>query len=634
MSIAFRLLGTPKVRMGHRWVALPPDRPSGLLIYLAVHQDWVARAEVRNLLWPEAGETAAHNSLRQVLIRARTLPYVRTLEVEPRRLRLNVPTDLEGFSRAVAERDWAGAIRAYTGEFCAGFSLRDTTEYQDWLEREREHHRAAWHQAALKRALELERDGHFEDAAGLLERTLEADPLAEDAMHAWLQAAALSGHRDVALERYGRFCTSLRDEIGLEPLETTQALVASIRRGTLTPSLAPVGRAANAPLRAAAPAWPPRSSPLVGRAREWARLEAAWKAAQIIVITGEAGVGKTRLMLEFAASKGAYRVIDGRPGDANIPFVTFTRYLHRVLEAHPDLRVPDWARAGLAQLIPERGPEATPPAPGERLRLFDDATELALITQGDEVALLGDDVQFFDRSSLELVSHGVTRALEREGGPLHLIATFRRGELPAEFEAILRRFVDAGHVIQMELGPLEPDATRAMVGGIAPGAEPLADALHHYTGGNPGFIAQTLDALLEHGTLERATALGRLPEGFVLPAGPTAAIRRRLERLSPAALQLVRLAAFVPEDFQPDLVTLALDLVPLEQAVLLEELEAASLVCAHRFVGELVAEVVRSTTPSTVRTLLHHRIALALERLGASPERIAAHRLEALGGIP
>jgi DNA-binding SARP family transcriptional activator len=634
MTVFVQLLGSPKLRMGHHWIALPPDRPSGLLIYLAARGEWVSRAEVRALLWSEADETASHNSLRQVLVRARALPYAHALEVEPRRLRFDVPTDLERFSRAVTERDWAEAIRAYAGEFCAGFALRDTTEYQDWLERERERHRGVWHQAALKRALELERDSYFEDAAGLLECALEADPLAEDAMHAWLRVAALSGHRDVALERYERFCANLHHELGLEPLETTRALIASIRCGTLTPSGAAVGRATNAALRAASPAWPPRTSPLVGRSREWARLEAAWKAAQIIVITGEAGVGKTRLMLEFAASKGVYQLIDGRPGDADIPYVTFTRYLRRLLEAHPDLKVPDWANASLAQLIPERTADGTWSAPSERLRLFDAAIELALIGQGDDVALLGDDVQFFDRPSLELVSHGVTRALERVGEPPHLLATFRRGELPPEYEAILRRFVDAGRLALLELGPLELDATRAMVGEIAPGAEPLADALYRYTGGNPGFVAQTLDALREKGALHQAIAEGHLPEGFATPAGPVAAIRRRLERLSSAALQLVRLAAFAQQDFRPDLVTLVLDLVPLEQAVLLEELEAASLVCAHRFVGDLVPEVVQSTTPSTVRTLLHHRIASALERLGANPERVAAHRLEARGEMP
>ena len=640
MPTFLRLLGTPRVRLGHRWTEISPDRSSGLLVYLAVRGEWISRAELRALFWPEADENTAQNNLRQLLMRVRALDWATGLEVETERLRFAPLTDLKHFKEALEHHHWAEAIRLYNGEFCQGFGVRETAPYQDWLASERERLRGLWYRASLERAAELEARGEFEMATHLLEQVLETDPLEEDTMTAWMRLTARSGHRARALERYERFRAALQHELGLEPLETARALADAIRRGDMienvpTPSGLPMAQ----PNPRMNPISPNPISPetrlhsgvLIGREDDWARLEVAWNTTKIIAITGDAGIGKSRLMMEFAASRGGYRLIEGHPGDATIPFVTITRYLRDLFHARPDLRVPNWIKAGLAQLMP--GTPRTPSdQPEAHLGLFEAIIELVLHDQPNVTALLGNDLHLFDQTSLELVSRGVTHFLEQQapaqhGKTPHLMATLAPDELTPEFQAALHNLIDAGQISLVHLGPLQPDATQALVTALAPNAAPLADALHRYTGGNPGFITQTLEALIRQNMLSQAIGLGRLPDGFVSPTQVVTAIRHRLERLSSAALQMLRLAAFAPEDFRPDLTALVLDLAPLEQAVLLEELERADLIRPHRFANELVPEVVRAATPSTVQTLLHHRIAIALGRLGADPERIAAHQM-------
>jgi DNA-binding SARP family transcriptional activator len=620
-------------------------------VYLAARGDsgrgeWISRAELRSLFWPEADENTAQNNLRQLLMRVRALGWATGLEVETERLRFTPLTDLKHFKEALEHHRWAEAVRLYNGEFCQGFGVRETAPYQDWLASEREHLRGLWYRASLERAAELEARGEFEMATHLLEQVLETDPLEEDTMTAWMRLTARSGHRARTLERYERFRAALQHELGLEPLEVMRSLADAIRRGDMienasitsgsplaqpspVSSIGPVNSIG--PVSSISPETRPHSDVLIGREDEWARLEVAWNTTKIIAITGEAGIGKTRLMMEFAASRGRYRLIEGRPGDATIPFVTITRYLRDLFHARPDLRVPDWIRAGLAQLVPEK-PRTPSDEPDVHLDLFEAIIELVLHDQPNVTALLGDDLHRFDHASLELVSRGVKRFLEQQtpeqhGKTLHLIATLAPDELPPEFQTALHDLVDAGQISLVHLGPLQPDATKALVAALAPEATPLADALHRYTGGHPGFIVQTLEALIRQNMLAQAIRLGRLPDGFVSPTQTVAAIRHRLERLSSAALQMLRLAAFAPEDFRPDLTALVLDLAPLEQAVLLEELERADLIHPHRFTSELVPEVVRAATPPTVQTLLHHRIAIALGQLGADPQRIAAHQM-------
>lgn len=93
---------------------------------------------------------------------------------------------------------------------------------------------------------------------------------------------------------------------------------------------------------------------LVGREREWARMEQAWEAGQWIYITGEPGSGKTRLAFDFAASKGEYIVFSGRPGDRVQPWSVLTRMLKINNERTPELMrgLEPWVRREMSRLAP------------------------------------------------------------------------------------------------------------------------------------------------------------------------------------------------------------------------------------------------------------------------------------------
>src|SRR5690606_5802597 len=116
------------------------------------------------------------------------------------------------------------------------------------------------------------------------------DEFAEDVVAAYLSVLALAGRRDAAIDVYQRFAAALRTELGLEPLDDTQALIAAIRRGELPAD-------PNSPSAVASPLPAPLRSPrLVGREAERAVLRRA--STPLVVVAGAPGSGKSRLLRE------------------------------------------------------------------------------------------------------------------------------------------------------------------------------------------------------------------------------------------------------------------------------------------------------------------------------------------------
>jgi AAA ATPase domain len=123
------------------------------------------------------------------------------------------------------------------------------------------------------------------------------------------------------------------------------------------------------------PALPALSgAPMIGRDDALWRLETAWNAGQIVFVSGEPGVGKSRLLTEFAAAKNVLYA-HGRAGDARMPFSTQVRTLRRLLADHPALQLPRWVRSELSKILPELEGDAPSGGPEARLRLFEACAE-------------------------------------------------------------------------------------------------------------------------------------------------------------------------------------------------------------------------------------------------------------------
>jgi predicted ATPase/DNA-binding SARP family transcriptional activator len=278
VPVRLDLLGSPTVRGDGGWVALPFERRSQLVGYLALKRAWVKRAELAALLWPEQATKHALANLRKTLFRLQSVRWGDGVEVLDDGVRSNAATDVDEFERAIAERRHADALALYRGELLEGFDDDANDAWSDWLRGERERLRAAWRSAALERLAE---DGGPAESLELCARLLAIDPLDEAALRAQLACLARGGQVALARSRYREFAERLHAEAGTTPGIELEALVRSLAivddRGR--PS-------------AATP-----DDGFVGRAVELARIAEllARDDCRLLCIVGAGGVGKTRL---------------------------------------------------------------------------------------------------------------------------------------------------------------------------------------------------------------------------------------------------------------------------------------------------------------------------------------------------
>lgn len=581
-------------------------KAAGLLAYLAL-DGRTPRSTLAGLLWPDVPERSARSNLRQTLYRLRRLdpglvqgenhlllgPH---LSVDVARL------ELAAFAGHDAE------VLAFPGELLEDHDYDDCPEFMEWLlvQRERLHTRRA--QAHARRSSGAEAAGDLEEALRHAEQLLALDPVSEVSHRLLMRLHARRGDRGAALLAYGRCRATLRRELDVDPAPETRELARQLQRDALWPEVRLGAEAAPpAPPQLAAP-------PLVGREAEWARLHAAWAAGQTLLVSGPPGVGKTRLLHDFMAAHGPLHVFQGRPGDEAVPYLSLARAFRHLLPLLPQELPGGWVRTELSRLLPELSDPVG------------DGPERAAPEQAEPLHFLEACHQFCDEASRQVWLYALTQpALTNLG--LRVGLTYRPDEVsPAHLEA-LERLTGAGAATRVELAPLNAAGVEALLGGVLGQVPPgLAPALGRHTGGNPLFLLETLRSLSESGTLESASA-GPLP----LPARLGSLIARRLERLSPEAVRVARVGAVAGTDLTPELTAAVLEVHPLDLARPWAELEAAQIMHGAAFAHDLLAEAARASLPAPIRSVLHGRVALALERPDARPEaaRVAHHWQEA-----
>jgi DNA-binding SARP family transcriptional activator len=596
-------------------------KAAGVLAYLALEGP-TPRSKLAGLLWPEVEERTARNNLAQALRRLRQAAggYEAAKGDEVLRLSEGLEADAAQLVLFSFQGRYAEAL-GLEGELLRGHDYDDCPDFADWLLAQREHLLGLWREALAQEAERLEGKGDLRGALALAERLFQADLVSEVGCRRVMRLCYLLGDRGAALSAYHRLEATLRREMGLKPLPETQALAQEIAAGVRV-SLPPAQVQPEVPL---ALLYPPV---LVGREREWALLEEAWEAGQVVFLVGEAGVGKSRLLRDFVAHKGAYAWFSARPGDEGTPFAFHARAWREALERYPDLALPPWARRELARILPDLFPESPPPwrDVSDKLRLLEAMAELVRELGKRVEALAVDDLQHIDPASLEAGAYLASRFVPAPPGVPRSLNAYRRGELSPEAQAGVERLVEAGLAVWVELEPLAPAAVEALLASLAlPGLDParLAPPLARHTGGNPFFILETLRLLWGSGGFGEGRA--HLPA----PHRVKELIARRTEGLSPPALRLAQAAAVAGEAFSLELAARVLGAEPLNLAAPWAELEAAQILREGRFAHDLLRESLLEGIPAPVQAHLHRQVALALEQAGAHPAHVARHWLEA-----
>lgn len=592
-----RVLGTAWARDAGGEQKPLERKAAALLAYLALEGP-TPRERLVGLLWPDTqSQSAALNNLRQALSRLRKLLELDYIQGgDPLGLREGSAVDVLQLRAAQEAKDFA-RVASFEGELLQGYSYddEDFSSLNEWLESWRLKLSHLRLEAREQEVLRLEREGLLQEALEKARRLLEWDPKSESSYKHVMRLLYRLGDRAAALKAYRQCLEMLRREFDAGPSPETRELARQIERVD-APSPKP-----------AVPLSVDHPPALVGREREWAMMEEAWAARQAMLVDGESGAGKSRLVSDFGRSRGNCLLINARPGDQQLPYATHIRSLGELLRGHPDFPMQPWVRRELSRLLPwlQEDPLPLPQSPQERTRLFSAVIELLRTAlQGVEVIVF-DDAQYLDRDSaaLGIQIHAEFRE-EMKAGRFPLIINIFRTSDAAEWKAMIQSVIRDGLMRRVTVNRLDVDATRRMLEEM--GAPELsAEKLMAYTGGNPLFIVEMVRHLRRSGTSN-----GKLPDHLPPPERIQAIVQQRLERLSEEALRLARFFAVARTDFSAELASKVLE-VPVDQlAAPWRELEEAQLIQGRWFEHDLVGEVLLATLPEAIRDELTRRIEL------------------------
>ena len=618
---------------------LHAPRQQALLAWLLLHAGTPQpRKQIAFSLWPDSDEEQAQTNLRRELHHLRRgLPEgERYLEITAQTLcwRPDAPysLDVREFERACESRDPPSiaelehATSLYTGDLL--YAAQD-----EWLAP----YRQALHGQAVSLLeslfAQLEQSGEWTRALGVLERLTGLEPLRESAYAAMMRLHLGAGNAAAARQVYDRCVAVLRAELDVSPGQAVQAEYARWQNSA--------GRT---------PPTPPGELPLIGRRDEWQRLLSVWQeasagASRVLLIAGEAGIGKTRLaqaLLNLAQGEHA-RCARTRSyaAEGRLAYAPILDWLRSPALGAGLTRLTEPWRSELARLLPELAPpQLAPELPSQgwqRQRLFE-ALSRAFLAGGPTLLLL-DDLQWCDRDTLEWL-HFLLRFAPHSS--LLLLCTLRSEELPAN--AALRTFLQdlqgQGVLERIELGPLTRQETGELAASVyAADLPPEAQAqLFEATEGQPLFIVEAVRAGLSFSAGGISAGDGSL----AFPTSPRvqAVIAARLEQLSAQARSAAQLAATIGRAFEVSVLRDASDLEEEALAAALDELWQRVIIreqpggAVYDFTHDRLREGAYEAISPARRRLLHRRVAQALElrhapELGGVAAQLAAHHEQA-----
>jgi DNA-binding SARP family transcriptional activator len=615
----------------------------------------VTRDALANAVWPEGLPDTWSSALRSVISRVRAfvaqalaeedgdvlvarggvyllrLPADTIVDVELAENEIAAARDAVDRHRfEVALRSATEATRRLRGPFL-------TDHDSEWVRLQREHLGdllVTGLEVACRAASALG------DGAVSLSAALEATqlaPLRESAHRCLMAAHAAAGNRAQALRAYQRLRRMLAEELGVDPDAETEAAYLQLLGAPPLPPPHPDG--ARGLLE------PGTAAPFVGREPELAAAEAVWAraatATQVVLLSGEAGVGKTRLAVELGrrvAADGALVMFGRCDPEAIIPYQPFAEVLDGFVVATPDAELPDLsaaARSELATAFPSFAGTWGTRRPPDRSVLFDAVTELvASAGTGHRLLIVLDDLQWADADTSLLLRY----LLRHASSTRLMVVAITRSDLPPShpLSETIHSLDRDGLLHHIRLGGLDRAAGTAMVQELFPGAGELlalVPKLVADTSGNPFMLIELLRAYRDD-----APATPPVPE--VSSAGLDDLVAGRLRIFDPGARRLLEAASVIGGSFELDVAASAAMLDEPAAAEAVDVALASGLVVdagvgartnQYRFAHELVRRTLYRRLGRATRSRLHGRVADALEELESETlvnlaPRLAHHR--------
>jgi DNA-binding SARP family transcriptional activator len=630
-TLHIRLLGEFNLNYdGTPLTTISTPRLQSLLTYLILHRNAPqARSHVAFCLWPDLSEARARANLRRQLHQLQhALPHAdQFLSVEVNTIQwqthssfsLDVAEFEDAVSHAHSRMELQYAVELYGGDLVPGC-------YDDWIASERERLKQILIEV-LERLLQLGTEEHdYRAAIGSAQRLLQIDPVREEVYRRLINLHTLNDDRAAALRAYHTCVSMLRRELGVEPGPATREAYERVLNIETS-----VGVSFGA------------TFPLVGRDREWAQLQSAWRFAsvghpQMAVLIGEGGIGKTRLadeLFTYVKRQGIHAAIAHcYSAEGTLAYAPVVAWLRA--RALPRLE-PIWL-IEIARLLPEvltQHPDLPSPGPlietWQRQRLHE-ALARAILGTGGPMLLWIEDLQWCDHDTLEWL-HYLLRFDEQARSLV--LGTLRPEEALNDhpLAVLLAALHHDRRLIEIEVAPLDAIGTGQLAAYVTGHDQRSVDVdcLQRETEGNPLFIVETLRAGLD--------CADAAPLSATLPPTMQTVITARLAQLSPQARTLIELAAIIGREFTFDVLQqasgddeeiLVRGLDELWQRRIVREIGTNAYDFSH---GKL-RDVAYASLSAARRRLLHRRVAEALVSLHADEldsvcAQVAAHYQQA-----
>jgi DNA-binding SARP family transcriptional activator/lipopolysaccharide biosynthesis regulator YciM len=673
------LFGAPRIEVNQEQVAIDTRKALALLAFLILNGEPQSRDTVAAFLWPESGQTSARAALRRTLSTLRRVldedmvdfgREVITLKPETGlwcdvtafRARLDDCKSHNHAEDQVCMRCQAPLTEAteiYRGDFLAGFSLRDSVEFDNWQFLQAEQLRRELSEVLDKLVLI---HGALRDYSAALEyarRWLSLDQLNEAAHRTLINLYALNGQRSEALHQYRECVRILDQELGVAPLEETTRLYEDVKENQVTELIIYKPLLGILPEQVSAPSsdlsYPggdlsPTSGliPLIGRNQELEQLKRIYESMQqngfLTVLTGEAGIGKTRLAHEFLSqlqSRGtAILSAQCYAGESNLTFSPLIDLLRQGIKLSGERKwwqgVNPHLLSEVSRLLPEFS-EIIPDLPNSQLidgpgaqsRFYEGICQTleAMIAGPQPGVLFIDNLEWADESTLDLLAY-LTRRLK--GRPLFLLVSWGSEPSPATtiLEQMLNDAVLQGGGIRLNLSALSPDQAQELIELVVNNDEQLSPVLINRlveeSDGLPIFLMEYLHAI-QRGKISKD--LGEEP--WPVPSGLRSMLRSRLSSLSDTAAQILQAAAVIGRIFDSELLKSTSGRSEEETIQGIEELLSRNLIrgvlapddsalatASYDFRHEQIREIVQGDISLARCQLLHRRTAEALEGPG------------------
>ncbi len=669
------LFGAPRLERDGKPVEIDTRKAFALIAYLAVTRQSHSRDALSTLLWSEYDQTRARAALRRTLSVLHHALAGDQLEIDREAIHFaanaRLYVDVDEFHQRLADCSQHGhptretcarcitplseAAALYRDDFMAGFTLRDSPAFDEWQFFQTETLRREFSDALEKLVRHHTAQNEFDLAILYARRWLALDPLHEPAHRHLMQLYAQTDQRAAALRQYQELSRVLQKELGVQPLEETTRLYDAIRSGAREPESTAVEEQTS-PLLPSAPA--PQQYPLVGRAKAWDALARTYgmirPEGRLIVLQGEAGVGKTRLAEAFLdhvrtknATTLAARCYEGETNLAYGPFVEALRAATNQTNPAEWLRqVPAHVVGEAARLLPELAAlkpalSQLPPldSPGAQSRFFEGVSQvlLALCRGGAPGVLLIDDLQWIDPASLDLLTYIVERLRDR---PMCILGTWRGDALPASqrLRQLLAEAQRAALATVIDLTRLNASEVMELVDASPGVPREIGERLYRETEGLPLFVVGYLASMQREHRGDPGHSTGG---AWSLPGSAREMLRARLLDVSETGAQLLNTAAVIGRSFDFETLREASGRSEEETVAALEELIARGLVeeiaggeraLTYDFAHEKLRAVVYEETSLARRRLLHRRVAESLatrarlqHQTGAFAAQIAHH---------